>query len=1215
MTTRHKLKVRGMVLPMLLLVSQTLRAQDIPDRINYQKFNTIYLDKKKISDAKRAEADQKLADYRSKTALRVQSEQNLVKINSDISSAQQTIVNRNQQIDTTTAAISDLDNRFAQNGLGMQQAQAEMVRLDDQIFAARIAIGEQQTRVKDARSSRDSATTDLRNAENLLNQAKQRLIDATARRDSLSREIDQLVIETATLRSESGSLDAAINRDEQLARDMDAQRSNIIRTLQTLATKLDSARRNETTVRSSLTTERQNLSQLEARINDLTSRIQSEEREKQRKIEERSRLDAQMQPLLQNIRDLEMALRQPDLSIEEIARLQGELLQKKSEFDRLGAALAANENGITAADNAIRGLENDRRPVETQRQTSAQKVASFEVMLVNATAEVDSTQQQITANETKRDELTRHLNILNNQLDVSRNRYRLVTNDLLPTKERRLADNRALYQTASNDESTIGLERDRLQQQVNERSAAVSRAEQSVRDVEKELDTRQRNQDGLVAQRDRANARRQQLQDDNAFIQVQIDKNRSDVTAFERDIVTLNAKIAGLRSSIPAAEADIASSRDIESRAKGVFDAADAVAKTFEKDTTDAKALYEKVLAQYNLEKANATVAGRDQGAPAGQKESEERASALATTDGNRDGDQAGGGKGRDDGADRDYRAGKAAGLDRGLKEGGAIGQQEGTDVGTRDGQAKGTADGLVQGYQNGLARGKQDGYAKGVADGRSQQNYDLGHEAGLVAGEKRANTTARAEDYPKGKAAALAAIRASKPAQVITIDNRDVTSTKLDQFISAQVRSGLKIQGKLGQLKLVSSEGLTKAAPDPDFRYRVYQDRYDHPDFVAVYRTAYDASYVAKFKEVYQLKYNEMYKAVYDQAYKAAYAKAFAQSYPDSYRVGDAEGYESGYKTGYATERAKAYKIAYDATYAAARNVALTVRYQEGYDFGYQDGYGLGQRDGGDAIFKEGYAVGEPEGFEDRIADARQEAYAQGDAEVRADYANNYKVELLGADLVDTNNDGVFSPTEFAALSVKLRNFGGKEVSAKKLNVSVESLTPAFELTGSAALKALPANTEADFTQVLRGRVVGSNEGVNIQLRVTVKDENTVVGTFVVEKKIATFVKVAGFAANITVSNPNQLWQAFVDISNGGKTVASNVWVRIRSRDPNIVTTSEWIQLGHLQPGAAVRATFTVRALAYADYSKNVFDITVRDSNNVTYLQAGYLVPIRQVF
>lgn len=402
---------------------------------------------------------------------------------------------------------------------------------------------------------------------------------------------------------------------------------------------------------------------------------------------------------------------------------------------------------------------------------------------------------------------------------------------------------------------------------------------------------------------------------------------------------------------------------------------------------------------------------------------------------------------------------------------------------------------------------------------------------------------------------------------------------------------------------------------PDPDFRYRQYKKGFDHPDFLAGYQASYDESYANAFAVAYPETYASEYKGAYEIAYNSAYQVTFNQSYQDEKDNGDAAGYQAGYDESYAPARKAAYDVAYADNFKKGEERGLPVRYQEGYDKGHDIGYAKGLKEGAAVAFREGHEAGEKKGFDDNIAAERVAAYEAGKKALVEEYATNFKVAALGAKLADGNNNGKLEAGEKFTLEVKVRNYGGVAAPKGKLTVVVEDQAKSLTLPATTAvLKELPSDTEARYFNVLTGTVQGGNSLNSVKLKVTLMQEGVALQSFVLEQNIENTIKVRAFSNPVLVSRPGGNW--FVNkiwLDNIGKTATpATLKMKITSRDANVMVYQKEIPLGSIGAGQTGVFDFWVAVKKVADYSKNIFDVEIKDDQGRVLFSGGYYVPVK---
>jgi hypothetical protein len=454
----------------------------------------------------------------------------------------------------------------------------------------------------------------------------------------------------------------------------------------------------------------------------------------------------------------------------------------------------------------------------------------------------------------------------------------------------------------------------------------------------------------------------------------------------------------------------------------------------------------------------------------------------------------------------------------------------------------------VAQGFQNGLKVGKDAGHKKGYTAGKTKAKYDEGYQEGSVKGLEKAQNTAATEDKPKGAQSALEEILKKPAKRKVEIDN-GAREVTAESVLSREQAIGF-----------IAADNKVEV-PNVDYRYRVFTTKsFDHPDFLDEYKRSYD------------LVYADSYYTNYVKAYEAKYAEVFR----------------------------------------AEETKALTVKYQEGYDQGLVEGEKAGLVAGANAAFKEGYDAAETKVYNDNIKAEREKAFDLGKKEFLDEINRQDKLIIQKALLKNSRKEEFFEVGDQVQLSLSVRNIGVLSTQKAAYTVEIEDLNKNLELSSTKAiLKEVTEDTEALINNVFKG-VVKNNIVKPIKIKVKVYQAGKLVKDFTQEYLFDSKIRIDKYTSPIFINSLNNYYTATVYFWNTANVdVPAGYKLKITSRNFKTVIT-EPVTLPAIAARTVVGVNYRVAITQGGDYSNNIFDFEIRDTNDNKIYDSGYYVKIQ---
>ena len=275
----------------------------------------------------------------------------------------------------------------------------------------------------------------------------------------------------------------------------------------------------------------------------------------------------------------------------------------------------------------------------------------------------------------------------------------------------------------------------------------------------------------------------------------------------------------------------------------------------------------------------------------------------------------------------------------------------------------------------------------------------------GRIDGKKRAEQSARQEDYEAARKQFREQRYAGAPAQRI--------EQRQNQLSSAPT-------WPTGNLEFVVGK---RPRPACDFRYCSYPS--DNEEFQKGYRKGYRAGYHSGFDNKYQW--------YYDIEFRRALTWGANQARPGNLDEVREESHQAAYETAFQNSYEKALAEAKERAYAEAFKVAFSEAYSRFYPQYLDSHYKRVEGEAFESLYRETYLLNfqraSEEWYAKTLPGARKRAFQQGLADEKADFQRR-PVRLLEAWLTPTDVG------EISLLTVRLRNFSDRPVAGHRVHL-----------------------------------------------------------------------------------------------------------------------------------------------------------------------------------
>jgi DNA repair exonuclease SbcCD ATPase subunit len=1200
------------VLLLSMITSSAFSQTPIPDEIDFKKYETLYLQAKQASDAKRIAADKALGDLQTaQTNLNVIDGRLLEQRQaiSETQSAIATLQQENFNLQGQNQALSNELNRHQSDlsgaklladreGNRVRTLQAQLNQ-EQQTFANLQAIYQRelqayqnlQNRLAQTVNERDQAVqalnvlrsriaqtqSQLQAAQNDLTRSTQRIRELESSISSIQPQLNSVQSELSgveqELRTQEAKLQSYYDRERATKVALDASRSS----LATAQGKVDQAN-------SALQSNRAEQAQLESAISSLERSIQENQNEL-------SNLQGSISTAKNNLTNAENENRAIDQKmpglvsrIVELRTLQGELTvqmeRKKFELEQIRAANPSDPR-IPGLESEIQDLTNRRNAAGQERLALDGEKKGLDSRKTELTGQISSLRSQISSLESKAQSLPG--TIASQQSQLSSNRSRLST---LNSQESQLASNlEAARAQVGSLQSEVARNESAYNSAVRERQVAEAPLE-PLRSRQRELASRrdqlsrqlsqaqnELNSQKTVAQNARAQV--QQLGVDIAAFQNALPGLENTVAIKSRAVETLTSAVQdSYRRTIQAQQSADQQSGVVNAIA-GTLARSEAQLNVYLNDISRLSALItqkqQTIVANESRirENTNTSIAYQNalpemQRVEAQLVQARQSTAAQIVTLENTYAQLDQTAKILENETARRlaiYQERRAK-YDQLLAAAQAAGSEQGNRLGSADGAPKGEADGSKEGKDKGSKKGTEEGLLYGLNEGKTQ-----GDAKGFIDGREKGLSSAT--DYQQGYALGIEQGKRTASEEANRIDYPKGKSDRKSVLLSQVPPRAVVIDNNA-------------VAARPTVLGFVSANRYSENAFAL-------GSTMAKAERASEAG-NEM-EIVFpldsqsDRMVLAVLARPVPQcnqSYIDFKKACAAafEGaYDAAFKDAYADNYSRAYQIAFDSSYQVAFDKNKSVRFQEGYQLGYASGTARGLEAGKQEAQNKGLADGQKEGYSSSIAGYKAEAYQRGVKEIDDFFANNAIVEIREASfgkLAGGSAGPIVIVGDRLTLQLKGANIGAKDSTRPQIKVEAEALTPNLAVENKVVqLAGIPSQTSATIQNVLNVKVLpgaagGSQEKVKIRWNNSEGEMQEKVVTIVVAAAVTGRVNEIEFDAKPRVGKTKDVKVSITNTSKVNPVLPVQVQLVTAEPAANLVINAKAVKVTSFNAGSS---------------------------------------------
>jgi predicted nucleic acid-binding Zn-ribbon protein len=847
------------------LAAPAVRAGDPPEEINVPKYLAIYQNAKKISDAKRARANDLLTQAQAIDAQIAGIKQRISTQVSTLESHRITVarleqenpqlLSRNQILSgEVNSHQSEISHNTPTVQRLFQELQSLYTRIQQEENAAstlKTKLTQITTRLNQAERAVSEHESNLYEAKLDLSRATDRRSDAQYERQTAASTLDAIRVD---LEQSTWALQEARNRLPGLERaKINAQNSynSKLQELRPLQNRINEAKNQVAGAQRALTSAKDNLESVTLRLRQITQRM--------------GRVQSQVANLDAEIARLEASEQTPEVE-QKLSQLRNqragvvsELASLTEEKERADNERHTAQDLVTRETDRLNGFEQILASAQQEYNSSQGNLQVLESELREAKQEYESTSQEGRQLESRVSELTSRKSTLQNSFNQLNNEIAELDRRI-PGLQREVADQEILLSRARNTAYDLSRERDSVNSELVRQNQVVSGLQTNYSNLERQYES---------------------LNERTEYLKVQVEEKKREITRNNSTYQQNTATIAQLKSEIPRVESEISQLRNqlpaLQTKSTNAWAAyrpVDEDAKLAEAETARTFSKYSEVKALYDSRMQAARESGTSQGETQGRQEGDSK--------------------------------GTSDGQSVGTQEGTAKGQSEGLAFGLEKGRVEGTKQGDTEGYQHGL---------------NVPENYKLGLQEGLIQGEKDAWTFARQTEFPRGRATRRAELLAKPPTKLIEIDNR--IAVDASRWVS-EVRTNLENargslffdvagnEGRVDSNTLVRPSFFKQTAVDlnkPNCQHGwVEFDDACLASFKIAYQAAYQVAYAASYKVAHNLAFKAAHTIAFEKNRDVKYQEGFKTAYPIAYAAGDLRGARDAKNKGYNDGKTEAY-------------------------------------------------------------------------------------------------------------------------------------------------------------------------------------------------------------------------------------------------------------------------------------------------------------------
>jgi hypothetical protein len=829
-------------------------AHQLPDDLDYRKYQKIYIQKQSVSDQRRSEAQVAKADLDQTTerlqqigSVLAQNQARFQQILKALDDNRLVLMSLDHQIKTDQAQIPRLKDTLNETQKRLDHAKSDLMLAEQNFENARRASNAQRQANEQTQQALNAAVSVMNTAQSNLDAAQSALQSKTAKRNSQIQEITALQNQLPALELEIKSLNEEITKLNGVTSTLQAEVARLQNQSKSIEKEL-------------------------ALATDTVATAQSEVNQKQKA---RTEANAQVELNLAALKKLNETLVITQKKLD-MARLQLERATTKPEaaeikktIDALTLSLAETKEQLarqqTAYDSAYKKYEITNQewnvaqaslklatskrdevqqrlnPIAAQIKSRSDEVESAKKLILQKTTQLNTAKAKQAQNSKQITDLTKSNEDLTREIALAEKQIRPLTLSL---------------QTAKTQEETTRRAWTTGQDQMRRLELSFNNSKKIKQDAEDRYADRNQNF-------------QRALQNYNETVhQLNANLDAYDYHQDQKTKLTLDSEKVAARISI--GNNDFERESQNQAAKSNVYSSLNQIAIDAENNTARAESDYRSRLNRYT--------------------QLMDQAIAIGNTAGT--------------------EAGKLSGEPRGT----AIGSEQGRTVGSRDGKEQG----LLAGYQQGLKDGDAAGYAVGYERGKSNASeFEAGRLLGVNQGKVDAKTEATKNDYPRAQLDRYQQLTSKTLSQNFEIDLDALSNGMGSSFGSGPHSIDDRQDQNNRRVRIHAKEcnqqiDVFKVAEFKEACEQHYQSAFDTAEKEAYdqyYQIAYDASYeparTAAYSKNLPVRVNEGFKA----GQLAGDARGFVEGSILAQQKGVILGRKQGYDNTIVIAKAEAYQ------------------------------------------------------------------------------------------------------------------------------------------------------------------------------------------------------------------------------------------------------------------------------------------------------------------
>jgi hypothetical protein len=514
------------------------------------------------------------------------------------------------------------------------------------------------------------------------------------------------------------------------------------------------------------------------------------------------------------------------------------------------------------------------------------------------------------------------------------------------------------------------------------------------------------------------------------------------------------------------------------------------------------------------------------------------------------------------------------------------------------------------EGYENGLQQansaadsastvpGRTAGYAD--ADNEEDSIAERGWSDGLAAGEAAAIQQAQQVDYPNGRKLVNEEHFAER---IESTDSFSQTQKMLKSLLSTEFSSVAEVsKAKFSAKDFFSMSGLFAQL---DIRHdgRCNTNELEQRAYQRGYKTGHDSAYQNSYDRAYREAYQNAHANAYRNGCRAAGGDA-QEEYYRGYEVGKDAGYTAGYQRGYSDAFQTAYNNQYSESSRAAYDSNYQSAYQRYFELHRQSAYA--ERSG--EIYQWNFNEAKSQRFDELYPNYAADALAKGRADEEQEFRDR-PLRILGAQVQDSNNDGILEPNETLRLKLQLRNFDGLGIEGKDVRLvvaAVENKQANIKTAQQFLVKGLQRKSVTNVSDALEIQLLDAAVGKVTQLKLSVFNKGRLTGEVIINvtARHLTEIRLVGSTA-LTPGAINVLEVLVKNLSN--LAITSPLLVQIGGDSSKIRVRKNILEMVALAPGQEQIVKFSLSVSKKIEPQKTAINVVVtqkKDKKRVGLLE-----------